>query len=94
MSKDAVHDAVVRVVDRILRDSGRPVRELQMDDTFTGTLELDSLDLAVLVVGLEQELGVDPFRAGATAVPTVGELIELYRATMVVKGENAGASGE
>lgn len=94
MNNDAVHVAVVRVIERILSDSGRPAREVQATDTFTGSLELDSLDLAVLVVGLEQELGVDPFRSGASAVPTVGELMELYRATIAAKGASVGSSGE
>lgn len=79
MTADTVHRAVVSVIQRILRDSGRPVREIASSDTFTGTLALDSLDLAVMVVGLEQELNVDPFRLGASPVQTVGELESLYR---------------
>ncbi|MCP4193546.1 MAG: acyl carrier protein [Planctomycetaceae bacterium] len=70
------------VINRILTDSGRDVREISDDDTFMDTIGLDSLDLAVMVVGLEQSLGVDPFREGAQAVQTVGELVELYRNTI------------
>ena len=82
MSTDIVQAAVTSVVHRILRDTGRPTRPLEAADTFTGTLGLDSLDLAVLVVGLEQELKVDPFRLGAAPVQTVGELVSLYREWM------------
>lgn len=70
------------VINRVLSDSGRAPRELTKEDTLTGTVGLDSLDLAVMVVGLEQALGVDPFRQGARAVQTFGELVELYRATL------------
>jgi acyl carrier protein len=82
MPADRIHDAVTQVINRLLTDTGRPARTIQDGDTLTGTLELDSLDLAVMVVGLEQALGVDPFRSGARAVPTVGELVEVYRAAM------------
>jgi acyl carrier protein len=82
MTDDALGHAVVEVVQRIWADTGRPVRDISPSDTFTGTLQLDSLDLAVLVVGLEQKLGIDPFRAGARPVQTVGELVELYRTAL------------
>lgn len=77
-----VQKVVSDVINRILTDSGREAREFTGDDTFMGTIGLDSLDLAVMVVGLEQALGVDPFRSGAQAVQTFGELVELYRTTI------------
>jgi acyl carrier protein len=82
MRQEPVGDVVAGVINRVLTDSGRPPRTLQPDDTLTGTLGLDSLDLAVLVVGLEQALGVDPFRAGARAVQTYGELVALYESQL------------
>ena len=82
MSDEPIQQAVQRVIERIWIDTGRPSRKIEPSDTFTGTLGLDSLDLAVLVVGLEQELRVDPFRAGARAVQTVAELVELYRVSI------------
>ena len=33
---------------------------------------------ARIVVGLEQELGVDPFRDGASPVQTFGQLVSIY----------------
>ena len=82
MPDDRVTTAVTQVLNRVLTDSGRPARQFSDADTLTGTIGLDPLDLAVLVVGLEQTLGVDPFRTGARAVQTVGELIDLYRTTL------------
>lgn len=85
MNVDTVQTAVHAVINRVLTESGRPARDIGDTDTFTGTLGLDSLDLAVMVVGLEQTLGVDPFRSGAQAVRTVGELADLYRAAVAAK---------
>ena len=82
MTQEPVGVVVARVINRVLTDSGRPARSLQADETLTGTLGLDSLDLAVLVVGLEQALGVDPFRSGARAVQTYGELVALYESKL------------
>jgi UDP-3-O-[3-hydroxymyristoyl] glucosamine N-acyltransferase len=76
--RSTVRSAAAAVLQRVLADSGREVRPIRDQDTLSEALELDSLDLAVTVVGLEQELGVDPFRDGASPVRTFGELVALY----------------
>ncbi|MDZ5649197.1 acyl carrier protein [Nitrospirillum sp. BR 11828] len=43
-----------------------------------GGLPFDSLDLATLLVALEQLTGTDPFRAGFRQFTTAGELATLY----------------
>jgi acyl carrier protein len=43
-----------------------------------GDLPIDSLDLATLIVELEEVTGTDPFRAGLVDFRTVGELCQLY----------------
>lgn len=73
-----VRTAVADAINKVLTDSGRPAREFTDNDTLTGTIGLDSLDLAVMVVTLEQAIGVDPFRGGAAPVPTFGKVVELY----------------
>lgn len=73
-----VRTAVADSINKVLTDSGRPAREFNDDDTLTGTIGLDSLDLAVMVVSLEQVLAVDPFRSGAAPVPTFGQIVDLY----------------
>ena len=65
-----VRAAVADAINKVLTDSGRPAREFADDDTLTGTIGLDSLDLAVMVVTLEQTLGVDPFRSGGAVLIT------------------------
>ncbi|MCA9198983.1 MAG: acyl carrier protein [Planctomycetales bacterium] len=74
-----VRTKVAEVINKVLVDSGRPAIELEDEDILTETVGLDSLDLAVLVVGLEQSLGIDPFREGASPVPTFGELCKVYQ---------------
>lgn len=55
-----------------------PVDVNQSDVLLDGTLGIDSLDLAVLVVGLEEATGKDPFANGIVHFQTAGELASLY----------------
>lgn len=71
-------NAVIQSIQRVLRDSGREIPILDDNTSFGDSIRLSSLDFAVVVVFLEQTLGVDPFRAGARPVQTVGEFIQLY----------------
>ncbi len=77
-----VRDIVGQIINRVLTDTGRSSRDFHDDDTLTGTISLDSLDLAVMVVSLEQSLGVDPFRSGAQPVQAFGQLVALYESTV------------
>jgi acyl carrier protein len=43
-----------------------------------GDLPIDSLDLATLIVELEEVTGHDPFQAGLVDFRTAGELCQLY----------------
>ena len=43
-----------------------------------GALEIDSLDLATLVVTLEEKTGKTPFAQGFVLFHTAGELAELF----------------
>ena len=43
-----------------------------------GDVDMDSLDLATLIVELEEASGKRPFRAGFRAFFTVGELASLF----------------
>ncbi len=77
-SQSKVRKAVESVVRRILSESGRSVDLIHDDDSLTEKLWFDSLDLAVTVVGLEKELGVDPFREDAPRTRTFGDLVGVY----------------
>ena len=79
MSKEAdVRCHIVAAIDKILTGSGRTTRPFADDEGLTDDMGLDSLDLAVLVVSLEQQLGVDPFRNDSAAVRSLADLVDIY----------------
>jgi acyl carrier protein len=66
---------------RILREKGAAVPALDSATAFLGgAMDFDSLDLATLIVALEERTGFDPFRAGFREFTTIGELASLYAA--------------
>jgi sugar O-acyltransferase (sialic acid O-acetyltransferase NeuD family) len=73
-----VRDTVADVINTILRDTGRETRAFANQDILMGNIGLDSLDLAVMTVSLEQRTGQDPFRSGRGAVRSFGELVAVY----------------
>lgn len=76
---DNLRATVADTIRQILADRGVTVEAIHDEDTLVRGLGLDSLDLAVLVVRLEQQLGCDPFYAGRGATPTFGELVAAYQ---------------
>ena len=71
--------AVEEALNQVLRDKGAPPAQLSADTVLLGdALPIDSLDLATLVVALEQHFGFDPFRDGFRSFRTAGELAALY----------------
>lgn len=83
--RSEVRETVVSVIQRVLREAGRDFSECTDDALLADTLRLSSLDLAVTVVSLEQELGVDPFRDGAPRLRTLGDFVLLYEKAMESK---------
>ena len=72
------HDTVIRAIREILTEKGAAIEEIESKHTLTEDLGLDSLDLAVLVVKLEQSLGCDPFRDQAQPLSTLGQFVSAY----------------
>lgn len=71
----------------IVADKGESLPPLTVDSVFLGGgLPVDSLDLATLLVVLEQKLGCDPFRRGFRQFVTAGELAALYVAELAERG--------
>ena len=71
---------IVEELARIVADKGEALPPVTPATVFLGgDLPIDSLDLATLLVVLEQRTGRDPFRAGLRQFTTVGELAALYR---------------
>lgn len=73
-----IRETILETMAQVQADRGRMLAPPGDRDTLTGTLGFDSLDLAVVVVRLEQRLGCDPFRDGRPLVATFGELVALY----------------
>ena len=76
-----IRDTLAETIVQIVRDKGRILDAVRDDDTLQGSLGLDSLDLAVLVVRAEQQLGFDPFRDGGGLVATFGQLVDRYESS-------------
>ena len=76
------YDTIVDVIQTILIERNDPVPALHPETQISAS-GLDSLDVAVLVVRLEERFGTDPFQNGAfERFPrTLGELADLYKQT-------------
>ena len=74
-----MRDTICAIINKVRTDSGREAMEIVDAHQLTGELGLDSLDLAQMVVAIEKELGVDPFRDGSATARTVGELVDVYQ---------------
>ncbi len=63
----------------ILRDKGAATVAVEADTVLlNGPLDIDSLDLATLVVVLEEKTGLTPFANGFVLFHTAGELAKLF----------------
>lgn len=63
----------------ILSDKGAVVGNIDADTLLlNGPLDIDSLDLATLVVILEEKTGLTPFASGFVLFHTAGELAKLF----------------
>ena len=76
-----VHDQIRR----LLIDRFGEAKPFSGEDRLNGTLGLKSLDLAELIVALEETLGADPFAklVPITEVRTVDDLVRAYQAALV-----------
>lgn len=79
MEVDQICSSIRDRLAALLRERGQECPELSPDTRLLGAeLPIDSLDLAVLVVELEQLTGRDPFHEGFVEFRTIGELSRLY----------------
>ena len=44
-----------------------------------GELPLDSLDLATVLIEMQEQVGQDPFASGFMEFRTIGDLVNIYR---------------
>jgi acyl carrier protein len=70
---------VVEAVEQLVRDKGGKVPAIGEDSSLVdGSIGIDSLDLAVVVVRLQEKTGKDPFSQGFVGFSTVRQLVDLY----------------
>ncbi|MCL6506549.1 MAG: hypothetical protein K6T59_05955 [Bryobacteraceae bacterium] len=81
MSHEELLARIQAVLNQILDAKGVPRVELREEvPVLDGTLPIDSLDLAQIVIELQTATGKDPFRDGFIEFRTVGELARLFAA--------------
>jgi acyl carrier protein len=78
-SAENIRATVQHAIQRVLENSGRDRHTFEDDELLAVEVGLDSLDLAQVVVLLEQQLGVDPFRKRGAAIRTFADLVRAYR---------------
>jgi acyl carrier protein len=71
---------VIAVIDRVLHDEVGLPRAVRVEDDLLTDLQLDSVGLLTLVVGLEDHFKVVLAEQDAATVRTVGELASLVAA--------------
>jgi len=75
----AALDLIREELTQILSDKGAATGEIAADTPLlNGPLDIDSLDLATLVVALEEKTGLTPFADGFVLFHTAGELAALF----------------
>jgi acyl carrier protein len=83
-------DEIRRIVATELDAESASARIIELDDELRDFPELDSVGLIVLAVGLEDRFRVKLHDADATAVSTVGELVETVARRMSAGTVGAG----
>ncbi len=79
MNNSEVMSLVERTLNQILKDKGEAPAVLTADTlVLGGSLAIDSLDLAQIVLELQSMTGCDPFEAGFVEFCTIGELASLF----------------
>lgn len=72
-------ETIIRETKAVLEQKGHIDQEVTENTEFLGgDIDIDSLDLATLVVKLEEVFNKDPFREGFKEFRSVGELAKLY----------------
>jgi acyl carrier protein len=77
-----IRATVKATIQQVLEGTGRPRRPFEDDDLLFAEVGLDSLDLAQVVVMLEQEIGVDPFCQSGATIRTFADLVRSYQAAL------------
>lgn len=69
---------VVECMQEVMRQTGKKIIPISAKTDILKESSLDSLDLALVVIMLEEKTGKDPFAQGFILFRTVEELAKLY----------------
>ena len=84
-SEAQVTQAVKGAVATVMHERGLDTARIAEDAKLSDTLGLKSMDLAQIVLTLEDDLGADPFQQiPITSIRTVGDLVRAYAVTLGV----------
>jgi acyl carrier protein len=79
MTEEQAFEQITAIVRRMLEDKGAAVPDIDTNtELLGGAISIDSLDLAMLVLEMENVAGFDPFAEGFIEFRTMGELSKLY----------------
>jgi hypothetical protein len=79
MNYDEAKAKLIEVITARLTAAGKDVPRLEETTSLLGgSLPLDSLELAVIVISMGEFTGNDPFASGFIEFQTIGELARLY----------------
>ncbi len=74
---------IIETIHTVMDERGLDTSQLDESAKLVDTLGLKSMDIAEIVLHLEDDLEVDPFREiPITSVRTVGDLINAYQVTL------------
>jgi acyl carrier protein len=80
MTYEKILSEIEKIVKEIAQSKGMPINAVTAKtELLGGDLPIDSLDLAGIVLQLEDATGYDPFKEGFIDFRTVGELARLYK---------------
>jgi len=75
----SAESTVIRVLQEVLKGKGLTVPPLRPETVLDGSLGLESLDFAEMVVRLEELTGKDPFSAPEVPqIQTISDVAALY----------------
>lgn len=82
-TKEQIAQTVRGAVAQVMRERGLDTGTIADDARLSDTLGLKSMDLAQIVLTLEDEVGADPFQEiPITSIRTVGDLVQAYTVTL------------
>lgn len=74
----SMNELVITTIQEVMAENQRLETALTPQTNILADTSLDSLDLAIVIVKLEQKTGKDPFKEGYIYFSTVEELAKMY----------------